>query len=1031
MQNDCTSSALPEDPQLQNLNSKILNSCLSSNSNNCLFNNDVADSIIELSTNKIKPSQYYHLGNPFPFQQNEQHNSQIGNPLFLLHINIRSLPKNLDNLNHHLLQLLPSLPDVICLTEIKIKNNPLANINLPGYDNLKFSPAIKIAGGAGIYVSNEYISYITGINELNLAGDCEDIWINIKKQNTNQYFVIGVIYRHPSGNVTNFISALNHKLSQLKCKKFYILGDFNINLLSTKFADPSSEYLNMLWSNSTFQLINKPTRVTKQSTTIIDHILTNDTTNVIYPLILLSDITDHYPTACIISSVAGKKYVPSHYYREFKHFNKDDFLSDLINSIDSFYSTLSLSSSELVDISFDKFVNLFRECIDRHAPIRKASRKKVKLSNKPWITKGIFVSIKKKQKLYVTHYLKGSYLEKLYYKSYSNKLTKLKFISKQSYFRNEILHSQGDSNKLWNIIRKMIADKRSFNSSNCINIDNKLVTDTTLLANYFNDYFSQIGKSITSTNATPTVKFRQFLNNNVSSSMYLHHASVIETYNTIQQLKTKKSNGPDGINSKFVIFAAEIISPILTLLINSCFNFGIFPSCLKIAKVIPVFKKGEKTNLNNYRPISLLSCFSKIMEKIVFKRTIDFLNLHKVISPNQFGFRKNFSTYHPILDIVTNCFDNIENKKFTSLLFLDFTKAFDTVNHQILLSKMECYGIRGIVNSFFSSYLNNRYQFVSLNNIDSKLCKMDIGVPQGSILGPLLFILYINDLPNSVRCVSRLFADDSCLMVTSSSLEMLISSTKKELKNISHWSTANRLILNPSKSNAIFINPKINTPIAKITLSCPFGNINTVSHTKYLGVIIDNKLNFKEHIQFIHSKVSRAVGLLNRIKHFLNLSSLKTLYYSLIHSHFVYSLIVWGNTYSTSLDKLFLIKKKAVRIVSQSFWLESTKPIFSNLQILPLHNLIKFEIGKFIHKYYNNKLPEIFLNYFLKAKNYHNYITRSSSLENLVVPLFKTKKTQFSIKYTGPAVWNSIPFNIKMNSIFKFKKTFKEYLFLN
>ena len=234
-----------------------------------------------------------------------------------------------------------------------------------------------------------------------------------------------------------------------------------------------------------------------------------------------------------------------------------------------------------------------------------------------------------------------------------------------------------------------------------------------------------------------------------------------------------------------------------------------FPSILKIAKVIPVFKAGDKGKVSNYRPISLLSVFSKILEKLVYTRTVDFLNSHSVLVPTQYGFRPKFSTIHAVLDIITSCYDNMAINMYTGLALLDLAKAFDTVNHNILLKKLDHYGIRGIANDFFRSYLTNRRQIVSINNSNSSLKFINIGVLQGSNLGPLLFLLFINDLPNCLESVPRLFADDTCLQVCAPSVEQLELKLNSELTKICKWMFANKLTLNASKSQALVISPKL------------------------------------------------------------------------------------------------------------------------------------------------------------------------------------------------------------------------------
>ena len=858
--------------------------------------------------------------------------------------------------------------------------------------------------------------------------------------NSAKTFILGVIYRHPKGDVHDFVSKFNDKLLQINEKyksKYYILGDININVNPSNSTEKSASYLNMISSNGAHMLIDKPTRISGDCSSIIDHIITNDCSNLIYPCVFLSDLSDHFPVACFVASnSSNSKSSPrkklAFYYRDIKRFDKDLFATDLCNNLELYFYIDVFESAHDVDLKFSNFVNIVSSCINQHAPLKKASRRKSKLINKPWITKGILISIRRKQKLYINCYKNGSDAQKILYKIYSNKLTKIKTFAKKLYLQTEIVNSSQDMRKFWGIMKTLLPNKPLANSPDMINVNGSMINNPVDIAENFNKYFCGVGRTLANNiNCNNSISFKNYMKNRVSSSMFLRPTCATEILRIINQMNLNKSCGSDGINAKFIIFAAEVLAPVLALLFNACFDYGLFPSCLKIAKVVPIYKSGDKSELTNYRPISLLSTFSKILEKVVYTRTINFLNLNTVLSPSQYGFRSKFSTLHAILDITTSTFDSIENKLYTGLVLLDLAKAFDTVNHTILHNKLDHYGIRGIAKNFFQSYLSNRSQFVCINNANSSLSNIEVGVPQGSTLGPLLFLLYINDLSNSIDSTPRLFADDTCLVVNAPSTELLEQRINHEFNGVSNWMIANKLTLNANKSQALIISPKLRSPSVNLNLRCPAGQIKIVNKAKYLGVILDNKLNFHEHAKYVEAKLARSVGILSKLKFFLPQTALLKLYYSLVHSHLTYGLTVWGTTYPTYLLKLNRIQNKAIRTVAGitgKAWCESVSPLYSKLGILPLEQLAKYVISKFVYNHRKKSLPPVFDNYFTPANVTHSFSTRFSSNEQLKIPFFKTKRTQRSIKFIGAKIWNVIPPDMRKYSSSKFQKEYKNYL---
>ena len=344
---------------------------------------------------------------------------------------------------------------------------------------------------------------------------------------------------------------------------------------------------------------------------------------------------------------------------------------------------------------------------------------------------------------------------------------------------------------------------------------------------------------------------------------------------------------------------------------NKSLTEGVFPNSLKLALVCPIFKKGDVTKCANYRPISLLSNISKIFERVMYNRIEHFLEEHDSIYELQFGFRKNYSTNHALLSIVESIRKNLDNKTYSCRVFVDLEKAFDTVNHTILLSKLNHYGIRGESLEWFRSYLTNRKQCSTINGSSSEYSKISCGVPQGSILGPLLFLIYINDMHDALsKCIVHHFADDTNLLFSHKDPEVIRKTLNNELKLLYEWLCANRLSLNVDKTEFIIFRPPRTKLNNRIVLNLNNKKIHESRKIKYLGLIMDDRLTWKFHINELCKKLGRSVGMLYKLRHLCPLTVLKSLYYSLLNSHIAYGLPVWGNSDQIYIDKISKLQKK-------------------------------------------------------------------------------------------------------------------------
>ena len=671
----------------------------------------------------------------------------------------------------------------------------------------------------GIYVTTNLHFRIIKQNWLEYE-DCEDLWINVSDRHSNCNCNVIALYRHPNTNATMFFSKLEDALSDpvLINKRIYIQGDFNIDITACNQSFIAQNYINLLSSKGYFPIVTKPTRVTGTSSTIIDHIITNDMSHRLSPMIVKTDVSDHYIVAAVVFNDTFRHKIKSTkiFQRDLTNFSSELFISDIEQFVDQYLGDLPEITKSNFNHLFNHFTDTFKRIIDKHAPFSAISRKNKKLRNKPWITKGLLISIRNKQKMYQTHFLNGNAVSKKMYKDYANKLTKIKATAEKLYYGQEFQNCKSDACKTWSLIKTSLPNKSTKHLPTMLKINNNIEQDLQLVAEKFGEHFSTIAsKTLENYNfPTNTNAYKEFLTTPTPNSIFLKPTEPIEVINTISSLKPNRSCGADNIPAKFLQLSATLISEPLSIFVNSAFTLGLFPDNLKTAKVVPVHKTGDKCNPSNYRPISLLTTFSKVFEKLMYSRAEAFLNKHSLIAPTQHGFRAGHSTIHALTDVITSIYDNINTNQHTGLIFLDIKKAFDTVNHKILIQKLEHYGIRGTTTDFFKSYLSDRKQFVILDHtIHSKIYPINSGVPQGSNLGALLFLLYINDLINCSSVTPSSFADDTCLTFNDDAPDKLIKSINDELNRVSVWMAANKLCINTQKSSALLIPPKSNAQI--------------------------------------------------------------------------------------------------------------------------------------------------------------------------------------------------------------------------
>ena len=402
-----------------------------------------------------------------------------------------------------------------------------------------------------------------------------------------------------------------------------------------------------------------------------------------------------------------------------------------------------------------------------------------------------------------------------------------------------------------------------------------------------------------------------------------------------------------------------------------------------------------------------------------------FINKNNLLSDSQYGFRRGRSTSMALINLIEEITTSLDNKKSTIGVFIDLKKAFDTIDHTLLLKKLKHYGIRGITLDWIASYLSDRMQYVQIMNMKSNYSKVVCGVPQGSILGPKLFILYINDICKVSNLLNFvLFADDTNIFFSHKDIDFLINTINKELQNLSTWFAVNKLSLNVSKTHFILFTNKNITSTLNVNINNV--NIDRVFHTKFLGVLIDHKLNWKEHIDYICKKLSKSIAVIRKARVMLKYDALYTLYCSIFLPYLYYCVEVWGNTYKSNTNKVFLKQKKVIRIIHNAGYIDHTSPLFFQSKTLKFPDIVSFFTGTFMYKAFHHSLPPNLQNYFTRNSNERR--TRQSEF-NFYQKYVSTRKKQLSISISGVLLWNSLNTVIKKTkSLRLFKKEYKQKL---
>ena len=834
--------------------------------------------------------------------------------LKILHQNVNGIFEKLQSIKNFLSDS-KNAPHIMSFSEThtnsKITN---AKLKIPGYTLRRKDRVIETHGGVSIYVRDD-LKFVRR-EDLEVDG-CEFLWIEIFVQKSKSFLFCSA-YRPPDNSKyldKNFCQKFDNMLNtiSLENKETIMLGDFNCDY---KVPRDHVDIKELIKTYGFSQLIKEYTRVTKDSKTCIDLCFTTKESFIADTLTYKNSLSDHSMIGVIRKMNCQKYLSKTIKTRDYSKYNPVELKNELRN----------LPWEKCLISDYNEGWNLFKHYIlstlNKHCPIKE---KRVRGKPSPWLTREIKQLIDAREyHLHQSERTEGAVKDDHWnrYKNLRNSINNKIRTAKANHVRAVFRESRNQPNDFWKQIKKCYPVKDTETTQKSFKIDGRLTSDTKTIANAFCSFFAKVWSSLmTSPIIHYTWKtfdhFKYLKNVNRANSMFAFRPVYTpDILKILLATKSSKATGSDQIPAKIIKDIAHEIAAPLTFLINRSLQTGIFPTAEKIAKINPVYKSGDHADIDNYRPISVLNILSKVVERVAYNQLSDYLESNNLLNENQFGFRRKRSTRDAVTKFTDHTRENMDKSKVTGALFMDLRKAFDTVNHGCLLSKLPYYGITGKEVNWFSSYLFLRSQFVSIDGIASNSEFVTHGVPQGSILGPLLFVLLINDLPlQSMNCKVLMYADDTVIYFSHKSIPEIEKCINSDAHRIHHWMRENCLILNPKKGKTEFVlfASRVRPDTATITIDNNV--INQPDQYEYLGIQLDSHLNLNDHLQSMYKRVSSRLNMLRKIRHQISPSVAEVIFNAMIQPLVFYCYPVFScmsNTWSDKFESLFYRAKMVV-----------------------------------------------------------------------------------------------------------------------
>ena len=826
--------------------------------------------------------------------------------------------------------------------------------------------------------------------------------------------VIGV-YRPPSATNAS-IDKLFDLISKYANEELIVTGDLNLNWLNEK-SNYIKEKCNQFDPLALHQLIidtTRPNLKVPEKSTLIDIILTNKPEKMVASGVFALGNSDHCPIACIRSTQLESTKPRLIHKRNTKQFVEESFLTDLTQSNISKTSELQTADSAL-----NLFAETFTSILDKHAPFKKL---RVKDRTTPWLTKELLTLFRERDKAWALARKTDNSLHWSLFRQLRNKCTITVKKAKSSFYTDQITSSISDPTKFWKVVNSH-KNKSSGSFPTHIIVDKTLVSGQNEICSNFNTHFSSAGhlfdREVPDPPGPPVNPVSTVIPVSTHPHFHFRPFSTKEVLEVIQSLNSKCPTGADKLDPSFLKMSikAPIVIEQLTHIFNLSTATGSFPLAWKTAYVTPLHKGGDRADLNNYRPISKLCFLAKALETLVNNQIKLFLSQNAILSPHQSGFRPKHSTISAVTLVTNDIISGLDKKKHCAALFIDLSKAFDTVDHPLLLQALAKIGFDKKACAFFEDYLHERLQCVKHGNVQSTFLKISKGVPQGSILGPVLFTIYINEIISFlIDCFAHLYADDTVIYCIADSIELAIERLQLAFNILQTVLAQLKLVLNANKTKFMVFTRAQHVDYSKLFIkTLKESHIERVSEYKYLGIWLDDKLTFKLHIDTLASKLRQKIGFLYRNKSIFPLICRKKIIEAVFLSALDYGDIIYGNAAPTTLEPLNTAYHSAIRFITGDAFRTHHCLLYDKLGWLSLENRRKLHLYMFIFKALIGKLPP-YISSMLSLKSIP-YSTRSSSWITYETPHMNSDLGKTAFSSLAPRTWNQLQKSFKLDKL--------------